>query len=368
MSVKEARVVVSRVSQELATDGLDRLPPFSAASQLSAAEIDSRDEYQWDNLPATKVLTDEEAQFCIPLVGCYAVENKEFYLVSAERLRPVAWNADAMERLVLDEENKTLLEGLVSQHYNKKQQDSHQWDFIPKKGEGLVVLLHGPPGVGKTLTAESLAQHVKKPLISLSIGSLIWDESKLQERLVSEFSRAIDWDAILLLDEADVILEERSFEDVRRNAIVSVFLRQLEYFRGVLFLTTNRISTMDVAFQSRIQIGIGFKELTPTDRKKIWLSLLDLNKDNHKDRRALERIMEKADKLAKWELNGREIRNVLNIADACARRRPATGWMTYEDVEKAARATLEFKNILETERSNLKSEQTVWTPYSRGLL
>jgi AAA+ superfamily predicted ATPase len=75
--------------------------------------------------------------------------------------------------------------------------------------------------VGKTLTAESLAQHVKKPLISLSIGNLIWDESKLQGRLVSEFSRAIDWDAILLLDEADVVLEERSFEDVRRNAIVS---------------------------------------------------------------------------------------------------------------------------------------------------
>ena len=75
--------------------------------------------------------------------------------------------------------------------------------------------------MGKTLTAESLAQHAKKPLISLRIGNLIWDESKLRERLVSEFSRAIDWDAILLLDEADVVLEERSFEDVRRNAIVS---------------------------------------------------------------------------------------------------------------------------------------------------
>jgi hypothetical protein len=125
---------------------------------------------------------------------------------------------------------------------------------------------------------------------------------------------------------------------------------------------------MDVAFQSRIQISISFKDLTPGDRKKIWLNLLNLNKDNHRNRRALDEIKENADKLAKWEMNGREIRNVLNIADACARRRPATGWMTYEDVEKAARATLEFKNVLETERSNLKTEQTVWTPYSRGVL
>jgi hypothetical protein len=50
---------------------------------------------------------------------------------------------------------------------------------------------------------------------------MVWDESRLQERLESEFRRATDWDAVLLLDEADVVLEARSFEDVRRNGIVS---------------------------------------------------------------------------------------------------------------------------------------------------
>lgn len=77
------------------------------------------------------------------------------------------------------------------------------------------------PKVGKTFTAESLAEVVQKPLIALSVGYLIWDESQLQRRLQSKFKRAIDWDAILLLDEADVVLEARSFEDVRRNGIVS---------------------------------------------------------------------------------------------------------------------------------------------------
>lgn len=55
----------------------------------------------------------------------------------------------------------------------------------------------------------------------MSIGEMVWDETQLQERLKSEFQRAIDWDAVLLLDEADVVLEARSFEDVRRNGIVS---------------------------------------------------------------------------------------------------------------------------------------------------
>jgi hypothetical protein len=134
------------LSKERATTGLDRLLSFRRGDNLKPAEIDAREGYQWDDLPATKVLSDEKARLCLPLVGCYLVENNDFYLATAEKLRPVAWDADAMERLVLEEEKKTLLEGLVSQHYSKDQ-NGHQRDFIPKKGEGLVVLLHGPPGV-----------------------------------------------------------------------------------------------------------------------------------------------------------------------------------------------------------------------------
>lgn len=47
------------------------------------------------------------------------------------------------------------------------------------------------------------------------------------------------WEAILLMDEADIFLQERDIHDVRRNALVSIFLRELEYFDGTLFLTTN---------------------------------------------------------------------------------------------------------------------------------
>lgn len=78
--------------------------------------------------------------------------------------------------------------------------------------------------VGKTLTAESVAEYAKKPLIALSIGDLIANESGLERRLLLEFKRALELDAVLLLDEADVVLETRSFEDVRRNGIVSGML------------------------------------------------------------------------------------------------------------------------------------------------
>ena len=211
-------------------------------SGRSAAELDYREQYQWDELSAKTELTDEQARLCPPIIGCYSLTSKEFYAVSVEKLEQVKWDVGAMNRLVLEDKKKEMLKGLVGQHYSPRYQGM-RGDLIAGKGQSLVILLHGPPGVrplfswprsctdiletyyvlkvGKTLTAECVAEAVRKPLIALSIGDLVWNEPRLQERLKAEFKRATDWDAILLLDEADVVLEARSFEDVRRNGIVS---------------------------------------------------------------------------------------------------------------------------------------------------
>lgn len=83
-----------------------------------------------------------------------------------------------------------------------------------------MIVLHGPPGVGKTLTAESVAEYTQKPLYPINIGELTAEQSVVQ-RLQDLFLQASRWDAVLLLDEADVVLEKRSYEDLRRNGIVS---------------------------------------------------------------------------------------------------------------------------------------------------
>ena len=71
-------------------------------------------------------------------------------------------------------------------------------------------------------------------------------ESRQTDR--SAVSRlAYRWQVVLLLDEADVYLERRATNDVLRNSLVSVFLRNLEYYRGILFLTTNRVGDFDKA-------------------------------------------------------------------------------------------------------------------------
>jgi AAA+ superfamily predicted ATPase len=120
------------------------------------------------------------------------------------------------------------------------------------------------------------------------------------------------WRAVLLIDEADVFLERRSLHDMHRNAMVSVFLRVLEYYSGILFLTTNRVTTFDDAFKSRIHIPIRYTDLTVESRKQIWRNFCGMVPGGvDVDERGLATLAEN-------DLNGRQIKNAIKAAESLA--------------------------------------------------
>lgn len=129
-------------------------------------------------------------------------------------------------------------------------------------GKGLIILLHGEPGVGKTSTAECIAEYTRRPLFAVTCGDIGQTPKEVEDSLENHFQLAHKWGCVLLLDEADVFLLKRSRGDLQRNAIVSVFLRVLEYYSGILFLTTNRIGTFDPAFRSRIHMSLFYPRLS----------------------------------------------------------------------------------------------------------
>ncbi|KAK0634312.1 hypothetical protein B0T17DRAFT_465555, partial [Bombardia bombarda] len=86
---------------------------------------------------------------------------------------------------------------------------------------GLVILLHGVPGVGKTATAEAVAMENKKPLFSITCGDLGVTPTEVDRHLTNVFRLVHIWDCVLLLDEADVFPSERSTSDLNRNALAS---------------------------------------------------------------------------------------------------------------------------------------------------
>ena len=113
----------------------------------------------------------------------------------------------------------------------------------------------GAPGTGKTLTAEIVADSVQRPLYPLTCGDIGTTAAEIESNMAQHSKLARHWNCVMLLDEADVFLSQRT-RDYQQNSMVSVFLRVLSSYDGILFLTTNRVGVLDEAFRSRIHLTL----------------------------------------------------------------------------------------------------------------
>lgn len=182
-----------------------------------------------------------------------------------------------------------------------------------------------------------VADRTRRPLLYLQAEDLGINAASLGANLKRLLSMATDWKAVVLLDEADVFMATREPVDIARNELVSIFLRELEYFRGIVFLTTNLYHTIDPAFRSRVSLHLLFKSLSAEARASIWRKFLERVPDlrisgaaplvetaqakkwSSDDEEAL------ADKglsdddiadLGEWNLNGREIKNAVKMVQS----------------------------------------------------
>jgi SpoVK/Ycf46/Vps4 family AAA+-type ATPase len=281
---------------------------------------------------------------CPPRVFGFALRQKVLVQMLVDNVKEMDQKdkETAYKKLELDSKSKNILKTLVLQHSNETNKID---DLIPGKGNGLIVLLHGPPGVGKTLTAESLALLSGKPLYSVSMSDVGTSPTVVEKNLIRVFELATHWKALLLFDEADVFLGTRTLDNLRRNSLVSVLIRILEYFEGIL-LTSNRVKTFDEAFQSRIHVAVRYKELTESSRVKIWRIWINKAGDNIDDLVEIEEQLESGGELAGAELNGRQIRNVFRSALALATARGVGSKLTYKDIRAVLSSTVEFQNYM----------------------
>lgn len=262
----------------------------------------------------------EDRKFAPAMVYGFSFRLKEWGSFSVCGFTDIKFNDFAFDALVMaSPETKELTYTLVREYVKEGKDEDNQnlerVDPIVAKGEGCIFLCYGPSGTGKTLTAESIAEKLHCPLWSLSVSELGTTPTVLESMLVKIFGVAVSWGAIVLLDEADVYLEQRtSASDLTRNAMTGIFLRQLEYYRGVLFLTTNRIVTFDEAFCSRISMFLCYERHNEMQRRLIWKNLLECVGIKNFSSAILAEF-------AHYDLNGREIRNVIQQAQTLAKSR-----------------------------------------------
>ncbi|KAK7968885.1 hypothetical protein PG988_007958 [Apiospora saccharicola] len=252
-------------------------------------------------------------------------------------------DGEGLDQLVLPPGHVDMVKSMIRQHFRDKKLASAHGDkldvvrgkgmirytliYALLRGRGLIMLLHGVPGVGKTSTAECVADSFRRPLFQITSGDLGTTAEEVEEALEENFNLANRWNSILLIDEADIFLGERTREDFIRNSLVAVFLRMMEYYTGVLFLTTNRVGVFDEAFTSRIHISLYYPPLERDATRQVFQKNWERIQSRYeKNNRKLEIDQPEitqfamdyfdANKDGRW--NGRQIRNAFQSALALA--------------------------------------------------
>jgi len=137
-----------------------------------------------------------------------------------DKLNLTHWKEDPMEAIAMSEPvRKTILDLLRSPLFFGSGVST---EMLGNKGKGFVVLLHGVPGTGKTLTVESIAEHLKRPLYVLTGGELGSTPEEVNTKLGDALGLSFRWKAITLIEEADLfLLESPSLGDISRNNLAS---------------------------------------------------------------------------------------------------------------------------------------------------
>ncbi|KAK7709402.1 hypothetical protein SLS64_006315 [Diaporthe eres] len=233
----------------------------------------------------------------------FALRNRKWVKIDLQNIGTVK-QEDNWNDLVLPPGHKEMVQAMVesftttgSAIANTGDRDDYEVDLVPGKGKGCIILLHG----------------------------------------------------------------EKAGDDIKRNGLVSVFLRTLEYYSGILFLTTNRVGSFDDAFRSRIHVQLLYPKLTQKQALKIWktnISRLQRHNEDRKSRNLPEvaidekRIISFAKKnFETLHWNGRQIRNGFQTAVALAEfesRKAGSGSLevTKKHFQRVAAATSEFDDYL----------------------
>lgn len=253
-----------------------------------------------DNIPP---VPEDDITLLPRIMPGFDLERKSWGLFDVDEVEPIKFNENAWKHIVLDESSKDVIEGVVGSF------DFSKEAIADEEQTGLVVLLHGPSGTGKTATVEAIAEHFRRPLYSLAACSLPLDMTLLVDTLTSRLDAARSWNAIVLIEAGDILMQTQRHEPIMEEHIrISTILEFFEQHRCIVFVTARTTCT---AYMSHFAMTIQYPELDGDSRQIMWTNMLS-GEGNNISRRDIE-------ELSRVAVNGRAMRNIHTMAKALAR-------------------------------------------------
>jgi hypothetical protein len=244
-----------------------------------------------------------------PYVKLFNLDRHSFAVLHVDQLFEYKWSTKLGDKLILPHAHKEVIQILMETASEEID------DIIKGKSGGTICICTGEPGTGKTLTAEVTSEVIKRPLYKVNCSQLGTDEEAIEKELQLVLTRATRWMALLLIDEADVYVRARE-NDIQQNAIVGVFLRVLEYYRGVLFLTSNRAVVIDDAIMSRATVHLKYERPDKRALEKIW-AILSKQFNVYLDSDMIVKLVQTFPGIV-----GRDVKSLLKLVVRYSRRDP----------------------------------------------
>jgi hypothetical protein len=202
---------------------------------------------------------------------CRALTRPRLDLL-ARRLMPRA----TWDDIVLPPTENALLHQIVDQ-VGQRGKVYREWGFAQRmsRGLGISVLFAGPPGSGKTMASEVIANHLRLDLFRIDLSGVMSKYiGETEANLRRLFDAAEDGGAILLFDEADALFGKRTevkdSHDRYANIEINYLLQRMEAYGGLAILATNMKSALDQAFMRRLRFVVDFPFPGAAERKAMW--------------------------------------------------------------------------------------------------
>ncbi len=211
-----------------------------------------------------------------PTVDDLVAAGRAFATPNLQRFAVIASLRYDWDDLVLPDDRKRQLRTVAARVANRHTVH-RDWGFGEKlaRGRGVAVLFSGPPGTGKTMAAEVLAQALSLELFQIDLSTVASKYiGETEKQLSAIFAEAERSQCILFFDECDAIFGKRTevkdAHDRYANTEVNYLLQRLEQYDGIVLLATNFQKNIDEAFLRRLHDSIEFPFPDDAAREHIW--------------------------------------------------------------------------------------------------